>query len=212
VADFDVEFDLKLQEIEQRLGLLQKQVTQMAISGAASITKNAARRARRLTPRSDFSGDHIADGWTVKRIEGSRMVVFRVLNTSKSGNRQIMTKGGTTSILRIMEFGSRRHEILPKRGQRPAGGKLRGKARMVPGDRPTSRGRRKHGGSKVLVFYWARFGRMVYARRVSHPGTRPHAMIRIATTEAKHSLANLLKAIRAVIASGGRAPRIPVVR
>lgn len=161
-------FALAINAFAGRLDRLAKDVQTEVRAGMRSIARKAAARARELTPRSDTGGPHLAEGWTVTEPPGGRTLI--VENTDPRANEAIpLAGGGETSLLQILELGSRPHEIRPKR---PGG---------------------------VLRFVDRATGEVVFARHVDHPGTRPYSMIGIAATEAAIDVKRLADAVRALV-------------
>lgn len=85
------------------------------LEGMAEIASKAVGRLAERTPRSEEDHDHIADGWTV--VEGDAAAgrfELRVVNTNPRALAPIALKGGgETTLLAILEYGSRPHEIVP---------------------------------------------------------------------------------------------------
>jgi len=167
MADGFPAFSIGLGKAQADLDRLGREIAQEVRSGLRRIGRTAARRAKTLTPRSELGGPHLADGW---RLIEEAPGVFVVENQDPRGSEPLpLEDGRETSLLEILEYGSRPHEIVPKR----PGGLLR----FVLG------------------------GEVVYTRHVDHPGTRPYAMIGIASTEAAVEVKVLADALRALIRS-----------
>lgn len=96
------------------------------LDGMTNIAIQSAERLKDRTPRSygtvDAEGnavastDHIADGWTVQHVEepGSGRVTVQVVNENPRALAPIAVQGGgETSLLRILEYGSKEHKIRP---------------------------------------------------------------------------------------------------
>lgn len=87
--------------------------------GVVNIGEAAARRVSELTPRSDGPGPHLADGWRAKVDDGENGITVRVTNEDPRANDPIELADGTPApytLLQILEYGSRPHEIRPARG------------------------------------------------------------------------------------------------
>jgi hypothetical protein len=49
------------------------------------------------------------------------------------------------------------------------------------------------------VFFWGKVGRVVYAKKVNHPGTRPYSMMALARVRANVDLKKAIDALRVVV-------------
>lgn len=150
----------------------------------------ARKRVKMLTPFSKGTGSmtrgrgkkrkssHVRDGWKLHVIgRGGKdrvpvlTVVYNRLTHDAAGRPKRgalltdaagMTKGYT--LLDILEYGSRAHIIRPK-----------GFGRW----KKTGRGWTAVGGGAQFLHFQTREGHEVFTKRVSHPGTKPHGMVRI---------------------------------
>jgi hypothetical protein len=167
---FDQRFDLKFRGITGRYAGLALQASQAANRAVVDAANEARDVAQKNTPRSAEGADHIADHWKVEVEAEGAGVTARVVNDSERGNAEIRLKSGRkTTLLAILEYGSRAHVIKPK-----------------------TKGR-------FLVFFWGLVGRTVYARAVNHPGTRPYSMMRLARLAALLRLKKRADAISVVV-------------
>lgn len=176
----DRDFDRKLGALSNRFATLADQGGEYLLEATANIGRATAARAKSLTPRSDGPGPHIADGWRADVKFSPGEVDVKVHNVEPRANEPLPLKsGGSTTLLRILEFGSRPHVIEAKPGKR-------------------------------LVFFWPKVGKVVYAQRVEHPGTRPYSMMTLASTEAAIATKRTADALRTVIrlALQGKAGRL----
>lgn len=118
------EFAAALGALSGRLRGLAKVASDGLIDGMESIAAQAVERLKERTPRSpdDDEGptDHIADGWTVRAPDTTRPGMFEleVVNVNPRANEPIAIKGGgETTLLTILEHGSKPHEIVPVNAQ-----------------------------------------------------------------------------------------------
>ena len=154
---------------------------------------------RRLTPKSKTAGSvrigrrtkrkpqktgHLRDGWAVKTI--GRGGKDRVSVLSVVYNKHTHTAAGKVrekalmrsasgdvknyTLLDILEYGSRAHKIYPAWYKSGRSGGM------------------KQGG---LLRFETSTGEVVYARSVSHPGTKPHGMVRLARAKLVYWLKKL---------------------
>ena len=137
------------------------------VEGMENIAKAAVKRLKERTPRSHEDHDHIADGWTFRRVETPGLVTFEVVNTDPRATEPLQLADGTVTdytLLEILEYGSKPHEIVPV--------------------------------NAPFLHFFARSGDEVYAQKVNHPGTREYAMVAITATEAALDLKRLIDATR----------------
>lgn len=156
------------------------------------MMRGTVRKVKSLTPKSDrrvtalsrvgrsrktgrFSRRHVRDGWTYKTIGGGAKdripmlaVVYNQFTHDQNGKPKASALMRSASgmvkrytLLEILEYGSRPHTIVPaKRWKRNQVGRL--------------------------VFEVD--GKVVFAKRVSHPGTRPYGMVRLSRLYLKRKL------------------------
>lgn len=120
------QFAGRLQAIADRLRGLARDAAEGIIDGMESIAEGAVRRLSESTPRSSHADafldaaigsgtDHIADGWTARRVQAPEgFLAVEVVNVNPRANASIqLSGGGETTLLEILEYGSRRHDIVP---------------------------------------------------------------------------------------------------
>ena len=181
IAPMTARWEPGLRPLQRRLVVFGDEVVRAVRTGIENNARIMAADLRRLTPRSDGDGDHVADGWAVRPIDagggrdGSGRFVARadfgveVFNENPRFDAPIeVSTGGVTSLGLILEYGSRPHTIEAKPG-------------------------------KVLAFFWPAVGRMVYTKKVEHPGTRPYGMMAVATSDAIDRGQRLMDAVRRVL-------------
>jgi len=106
-------FSIGLGKAQAQLDRLGREIVTEVHSGLRRIGSKATRRAKALTPRSELGGLHLADGW---RLVEETSGVFVIENQDPKGSELLPLKDGReTSLLEILEYGSRPHEIVPKR-------------------------------------------------------------------------------------------------
>ena len=112
------QFVIALGNLRGRLAKMPAKIKQILDIELVRVGNQAARRAAQLTPRSGRGNRvPIADRWKVKLKKTKRGTVVRVFNSHPRANRVITLKGGgETSLLEILEKGSRPHEIVPVKG------------------------------------------------------------------------------------------------
>lgn len=128
-APFSAQWTPNLEPLAHRLTQLGEQVIAAVHRGIEQNARLMAAELKQLTPRSDGDGPHVADGWMVRQIDalggrdaGGRFVgkadfAVEVYNADPRWDATIDTStGGTTSLGRILEFGSRPHEIRARPG------------------------------------------------------------------------------------------------
>ena len=124
------DFARNLRGLAERLRGAARFAAEGVLDGMTNIAIQSAERLKDRTPRSDgtvdadgnavASTDHIADGWTVQHVEepGSGRVTVQVVNENPRALAPIAVQGGgETSLLRILEYGSKPHEIRPVKAQ-----------------------------------------------------------------------------------------------
>lgn len=118
------EFAAALGALSGRLVGLARVASEGLIDGMESIAAAAVERLKERTPRSPDDGedpaDHIADGWTVQTPPVTRPGMFEldVVNVNPRAHDPIAIKGGgETTLLTILEYGSKPHEIVPVNAQ-----------------------------------------------------------------------------------------------
>lgn len=150
------------------------------LDGMTAIAEKAVERLKERTPRSEHSdvfleasvgsGDHIADGWTLREGEspGDGRYEVEIVNTNPRALAPIALKGGgEATLLGILEYGSKPHEIVPV-------------------------------NASVLAFPGAT-GETVFTTHVSHPGTDPYGMVALTRNEVAVDLKKLIDATRRVL-------------
>ncbi len=173
--DADDRFERGLRGKAAELRRIAATTRALVAKGVANIGEAAARRVAELTPRSPGPGPHLADGWKASAAASGDDLTVRVANEDHRANEPIQLADGSEAsytLLQILEYGSRPHEIRPATGD-------------------------------YLVFFSRLLGRMVYAKSVQHPGTRPYAMLGITRVQAAADMARLLAAARNVIRRRG---------
>lgn len=121
------EFAARLTAIRDRLTGLAQTAADDALQGMEGIAESAVKRLVERTPRSQHddiflevavgSGKHIADGWTSRKIEaGPGVVMIEVVNTDPRAIEKVRLADGSVTdytLLEILEYGSKRHDIYP---------------------------------------------------------------------------------------------------
>ena len=118
------DFAAALGSLSARLRGAARFAAEGVIDGMTEIAFASVERLKERTPRStgrmDAEGnmvpttDHIADGWAVKIDSAGESVTVQVVNENPRALDPIAVKGGgETSMLRILEYGSKPHEIRP---------------------------------------------------------------------------------------------------
>lgn len=154
-------------ELDADLVKLRERVAVEVVEAAAQAAVAAMKIARELTP---VESGRSRDGWFVRVIGGfsgkSRGMPLVVLDHEFNHRGKFPRTGPLGySLLDILEFGSRAHEITPT----------------------SSRSTRLGRGLKAARNQGARFlrfvagGDLVFTRRVSHPGTKAYGMLRRTT-------------------------------
>jgi hypothetical protein len=143
----DLKFNRALATRVRHLAGLGAQAQEYATRAVTNIGRAAAKRAAQHTPRSAGSGPHVADGWTTEEKAHGQDVEIRVYNRLPRATELLKLANGTTtpySLLDILEYGSREHEIVPVRAEFlvffwPAAGRvIRTKRVRHPGTQPYS--------------------------------------------------------------------------
>lgn len=174
----DKGFDEGLGRFVRMLDDLASDVPKFFEQALEGIAQKAAKTAKDLTPRSEGSGPHVADAWTSERADAGDRVTFVVRNTDQEANADVRLADGSTQPYSLLH--------ILEYGSAPH--------EITP-----------HLADR-LVFFWPRLGRQVRAKKVDHPGTRPYAMLQIASTEAAVDVKLAIDAVRALVRLGG-APR-----
>lgn len=110
-------FAARLAGIRDHLAGLAKTAADGLIDGMEGIAEAAVKRLVERTPRSDDDTDHIADGWTARRaasVPGE--IAIDIVNVSPKATEKLQLADGTVTdytLLEILEYGSRPHEIEP---------------------------------------------------------------------------------------------------
>lgn len=109
-------FDAQIKRLILKLERTKASIGDGLETALVAIGTNAVNRLKRTTPRSSGGGPHLADGWalTIARLAPGALSVI-VHNTDPRADAKIPTTSGATTLLRILEYGSRPHEITPKK-------------------------------------------------------------------------------------------------
>lgn len=117
------DFATRMQALSQRLTGAARFASEGVLDGMAAIAISSVERLKERTPRSDGVGDdgeqtsdHIADGWAAKTSVDATAgtLTVEVVNENPRALAPIsVAGGGETSLLRILEYGSKPHEIRP---------------------------------------------------------------------------------------------------
>ena len=121
------EFAARLTRIRDGLGELAQNAADGLLDGMNNIAESAVKRLVERTPRSEHddvfleaaigSGKHIADGWTARKVDaGFGVFSIEVVNTDPRAIENIRLADGTVTdytLLEILEYGSKRHDIYP---------------------------------------------------------------------------------------------------
>jgi hypothetical protein len=118
------DFAARLSAMSERLRGAARFAAEGVIDGMTEIALASVERLKETTPRStgriDTDGnmvpttDHIADGWALKVDTSGDAVTVQVANENPRALAPLAVKGGgETSLLRILEYGSKQHEIRP---------------------------------------------------------------------------------------------------
>lgn len=176
---FDKRFDEGVGRFVKKLEALAGDVPRFVEEVLAETAETARARAAELTPRSDGPGPHVADAWVVERKDRGNKIRFVVRNSDREANASVVLADGTRQPYSLLH--------ILEHGSAPH--------EIRPVRTP------------FLRFFWKRFGKTVEATLVNHPGTRPYAMIGIASIEAAVDLKEAIDAIRARIRLGGNQAR-----
>lgn len=151
-----------------------KEVVKVVNKGTQGNARIMANDLKDLTPRSDKTGVHMADGWTTRNLDASpNLVTVEIYNADPRFDAATGSAGKGPSIGQILEYGSRPHEI---------------KAR----------------GGGTLNFYWPAVGKFISVKSVQHPGTRPYGFMVIATDSALGRAEKLINAAAIVLRQTAR--------
>lgn len=181
-SPFTAQWSDGLDDVAGRLEGLAGDVIKVVRRGIRRNAVLMAAELRNLTPRSEGSGDHVADGWTTREVQlqgggrdsRGRFVAqsdftIEVYNAHPRFDAEIeLLSGGATSLGLILEYGSRPHIIKARRASK-------------------------------LAFFWPAIGDVVITDSVEHPGTRPYGMMAIATDAAIDRGVRLIRAAAEVL-------------
>lgn len=121
------EFAARLTRIRDGLAGLAQTAADGVLDGMNNIAESAVKRLVERTPRSEHddvflevaigSGKHIADGWTARKVDaGSGVFSIEVVNVDPRAIENVRLADGTVTdytLLEILEYGSKPHEIVP---------------------------------------------------------------------------------------------------
>ena len=121
------EFAARLTRIRDGLAGLAQTAADGVLDGMNNIAESAVKRLVERTPRSEHddvflevaigSGKHIADGWTARKVDaGSGVFSIEVVNTDPRATENLRLADGSVTdytLLEILEYGSKRHDIFP---------------------------------------------------------------------------------------------------
>lgn len=195
-ARFSAQWTPGLRPIARGLPAFGKRVVRAVHRGLQANADLMVADLKRLTPRSDDtggvlassgvlgaidqafglepgSGDHVADGWTTRRAdeEAGADFAIEVYNENPRFDAEVTLSDGRVTSLGQM---------------------------LEEGTRP-HRIEAKPGG--VLAFFWPAVNDFVVVKSVEHPGTRPYAMVTIATDAALDRATRLIVAAQDVVAA-----------
>lgn len=114
VAGFSIQIDPQLRIEADRLGGLAKQVTGSLQRATLNLGALMADELRRTTPMSEEPGDHLADGWTTRPLDDVPKDADFGIEVHNPRDFEVDSSHGKTSLLNVLEFGSRQHKITPK--------------------------------------------------------------------------------------------------
>lgn len=178
----DTKFDIDLVRRAQGMVGLANQATEFLLRATANIGQATAKKARELTPRSAGGGPHIADGWVADATTMPGGISIRIHNVSPKATQKLTLASGRRTPYTLLD--------ILEYGSRPH--------IINPVNGP------------YLVFFWRKAGRVVRAKSVRHPGTRPYAMMALskvrADIEMKKTIDAVSKALRFILSgrpSGG---------
>jgi len=111
------EFAARLTHIRDGLAGLAQTAADGVLDGMNEIAESAVKRLVERTPRSDGEGPHIGDGWTARSVNaGPGVVAVEVVNTDPRATENLRLADGSVTdytLLEILEYGSKRHDIYP---------------------------------------------------------------------------------------------------
>lgn len=121
------EFAARLTRIRDGLAGLAQTAADGVLDGMNEIAESAVKRLVERTPRSEHddvfleaaigSGNHIADGWTARMVDaGPGVFSIEVVNTDPRATENLRLADGSVTdytLLEILEYGSKRHDIYP---------------------------------------------------------------------------------------------------
>ena len=113
-------FTAALGVLSKNLRGLAQTATDGLYEGIGSISDAAVQRLKELTPRSELDGDHIADGWRADESDVGDSFTIQIHNTSPKATEKLHLADGSTTdytLLEILEYGSKAHEIRPVNGK-----------------------------------------------------------------------------------------------
>lgn len=151
---------------------LANQVSEFLLKSTANIGEATAKKARELTPRSPGSGPHIADGWRSQATPIPGGISVRIFNVDPRATRKMVLATGRQTNYTLLDI---LEYGSPKHDILPVNG-------------------------PYLVFFWPRAGRIIRLKRVSHPGTRPYAMLGLSKIRADIELKKTIDAIQRTLA------------
>lgn len=167
-SSIDTKFDVRLgRQADGILGLAH-QTSAFVISAVANIGLATAKKAKDLTPRSPGSGPHIGDGWTAEATTVPGGISVRVYNADPRATAKLVLADGRRTSYTLLD--------ILEHGSSPH--------LISPVHGP------------YLVFLWRKAGKVVRARSVHHPGTRPYAMIALSKVRADIELKKTFDAVQ----------------
>jgi hypothetical protein len=165
------EFDDGLRRFADRLVALGREMETAVAAGLIAVGEKAAKRAGQLTPRSDEGGPHVADGWTV----------------------EVQASAAGTLVVEVFNRLDKANERITLQG----GGETSLLEILEFGTLP----HQIRAINARALHFTTREGDEIFTKVVEHPGTRPYAMLGIATTEAAIDMKRLVDKLRQVIRS-----------
>ena len=111
------EFAARLTRIRDGVGAPAQDAADGVLDGMNEIAESAVKRLVERTPRSDGEGPHVGDGWTARSVNaGPGVVAVEVVNTDPRATENLRLADGSVTdytLLEILEYGSKRHDIYP---------------------------------------------------------------------------------------------------